>query len=67
MLPFQRQGSAEWVVTLMSAAVGLLFIGAVLLLALLSSSRLPPRTAATRDKPVLTSFTADNEDQGRDP
>lgn len=66
-LPFQRQGSAEWVVTLMAAAVGVLFGAVVLLMARLSAPALPPRTTGTRDKPVRTSFTRKNEDQGRDP
>ncbi len=65
ILPFQRQNSAEFVVTLMAAAVGLLFVGIVLVMARLSSPLLPPRGGTgPRDKPVRTSFNASNEDAG---
>ncbi len=64
ILPFQRPHSAEFVVTLMAAAVGLLFVGIVLLMARLSSPPLPPRGAGTGDKPIRTSFNASNEDAG---
>ena len=42
MLPFQRRGSAEFVVTVLSALVGALFLGAIVLAVRLSDSRLPP-------------------------
>ena len=67
ILPFQRPNSAEFVVTVMSAALGLIFIGVVLAMNRLSSPPLPPRGARVGDKPVRTSFNADNEKAGRDP
>lgn len=42
MLPFQRRGSAEFVVTVLSAVVGALFLGAVVLAVRLSDTGLPP-------------------------
>lgn len=65
ILPFQRRDSAEFVVTVMSAVLGLVFIGVVLALNRLSSPPLPPRGARAGDKPVRTSFNANN-DAGRD-
>lgn len=65
-LPFQRPDSAEYVVTVMSALLGLVFIGVVLVLNRLSSPPLPPRGSGAGDKPVRTSFNANN-DAGRDP
>jgi hypothetical protein len=45
MLPFQPPNSAEFVVTVLAAIVGLLFVGLVALLARLSGSNPPnPRT-----------------------
>lgn len=41
LLPFQRPGSAEFVVTVLSAVVGALFLGAVVLAVRLSSTGLP--------------------------
>ena len=64
ILPFQRSNSAEFVVTLLSAAMGLAFVGIVLLMNRLSSPRLPPRGSRPRDKPVRTSFNESNEDAG---
>ena len=66
ILPFQRPDSAEFVVTVMSAVLGLFFIGVVLVLNRLSSPPLPPRGPGAGDKPVRTSFNANN-DAGRDP
>jgi len=42
LLPFQRRGSAEFVVTVLSAVVGALFLGAVVLAVRLSDGALPP-------------------------
>jgi hypothetical protein len=41
MLPFQPPDSAEFVVTVMAAVVGLIFVGVVALIARLSGSRPP--------------------------
>lgn len=64
ILPFQRPDSAEFVVTLMAAAVGVVFAGVVLLMNRLASPPLPPRGPRTGDKPVRTGFNARNEDAG---
>jgi hypothetical protein len=48
MLPFQPTNSAEFVVTVLAAIVGLIFVGLVALLARLSGSRPPnPRPVDT--------------------
>ena len=48
MLPFQPANSAEFVVTVMAAVVGLIFVGLVVVLARLSGSRPPnPRPVDT--------------------
>jgi hypothetical protein len=48
MLPFQPTNSAEFVVTVLAAIVGLVFVGVVALLARLSGSRPPnPRRVDT--------------------
>jgi hypothetical protein len=48
MLPFQPANSAEFVVTVMAAIVGLIFVGLVVVLARLSGSRPPnPRPVDT--------------------
>jgi hypothetical protein len=48
MLPFQPPNSAEFVVTVLAAIVGLLFVGLVALLARMSGSRPPnPRRVDT--------------------
>jgi hypothetical protein len=41
MLPFQPPNSAEFVVTVLAAVVGLIFVGVVALLARMSGSRPP--------------------------
>jgi hypothetical protein len=43
MLPFQPANSAEFVVTVLAAIVGLVFVGLVVLLARLSGSKPPNR------------------------
>jgi len=48
MLPFQPTNSAEFVVTVLAAIVGLIFVGVVVLIARLSGSRPPnPRPVDT--------------------
>jgi peptidoglycan/LPS O-acetylase OafA/YrhL len=48
MLPFQPPNSAEFVVTVLAAVVGLIFVGLVAVLARLSGSRPPnPRRVDT--------------------
>lgn len=64
ILPFQRPNSAEFVVTVMAAGVGLLFVGVVLVVNRLASPPLPPRGPRLRDNPVRTSFNDPNEDAG---
>ena len=61
ILPFQDRASREFVVTIMAALVGALFIGVVLLMARLSAPPLPPRRAGPRDNPVRTSLNGRNE------
>lgn len=65
MLPFQERSSAEFVVSVLAAVVGLLFLGAVWGIARWSSPRLPTRS----DKQVPTSFNGPESDErsGRDP
>lgn len=53
ILPFQRPGSAEQVVTVLAALVGLLFTATVLAMARLGSGRPPvPRDDKTRPRPL---------------
>jgi len=63
MLPFQPANSAEFVVTVLAAIVGLIFVGLVVVLARLSGSR-PPNP-----RPVDTvrgmSSNVRNEEPGR--
>lgn len=53
MLPFQRAGSAEQVVTVLAAAVGALFIVTVTTLARLSASRPPIPPGDKTRRPAL--------------
>ena len=48
MLPFQPRNSAEFVVTVMAAVVGLIFVGVVAVFARLSGSRPPNRRPVDR-------------------
>ncbi|MDP9274066.1 MAG: hypothetical protein M3O99_00560 [Chloroflexota bacterium] len=48
MLPFQPPNSAEFVVTVLAAVVGLIFVGLVTVLARLSGSRPPNRRPVDR-------------------
>ena len=48
MLPFQPPNSAEFVVTVLAAVVGLLFVGLVVLLVRLSGSDPPNRRTGDR-------------------
>ncbi len=48
MLPFQAPSSAEFVVTVLAAIVGLVFVGLVVLAARLSASRPPNGGAVDR-------------------
>ncbi len=63
MLPFQPTNSAEFVVTVLAAIVGLIFVGLVAVIARLSGSR-PPNP-----RPVDTvsgmSSNVSNEEHGR--
>ncbi|TMC46962.1 MAG: hypothetical protein E6J23_01240 [Chloroflexi bacterium] len=64
MLPFQPPNSAEFVVTVMAAVVGLIFVGVVALLARLSGSRPPnPRPV---DRVSGMSSNVPSEERGRD-
>ena len=64
MLPFQPTNSAEFVVTVMAAAVGLIFVGLVVLLARLSGSRPPNRRPVDRVSGMSSNVTS--EGPGRD-
>lgn len=48
MLPFQRAGSPEQVVTVLAAVVGALFVGAVIAVARLTGPRTPTDAPAGR-------------------
>ena len=61
MLPFQQANSAEFVVTVLAAVVGLIFVGMVALLARLSSSRPPNPT------PVDTASGIDSNTRNEEP
>ncbi len=64
MLPFQPTNSAEFVVTVMAAVVGLIFVGLVAVLARLSGSRPPnPRPV---DRVSGMSSNVPSEGPGRD-
>ena len=63
MLPFQPANSAEFVVTVLAAIVGLVFVGLVVVLARLSGSRPPnPRPV---DRVGSMSSNVRNEEHGR--
>jgi hypothetical protein len=63
MLPFQPPNSAEFVVTVLAAVVGLIFVGLVAVLARLSGSRPPnPRPV---DKVSGVDSNRRNEEPGR--
>jgi hypothetical protein len=64
MLPFQPPNSAEFVVTVLAALVGLIFVGLVAVLARLSGSRPPnPRPV---DRVRGMGSNAPSEGPGRD-
>jgi len=63
MLPFQPPNSAEFVVTVLSAIVGLVFVGLVVLLAWLSGSR-PPNSRPV-DRVSSMSSNVRSEEPGR--
>ncbi len=63
MLPFQPPNSAEFVVTVLAAIVGLVFVGLVVVLVRLSGSRPPnPRPV---DRVSSMSSNGRNEEPGR--
>jgi hypothetical protein len=64
MLPFQRPMSAEFVVTVMSVVVGLIFVGIVALAARMSGSR-PPNSSRVDTVDGMRSNVR-NEEPGRD-
>ena len=63
MLPFQPANSAEFVVTVMAAVVGLIFVALVVVLARLSGSR-PPNPRPVDTVPRMSSNVR-NEEPGR--
>ena len=63
MLPFQPANSAEFVVTVLAAIVGLIFVGLVAVLARLSGSR--PPTPRPVDTVRGMSSNVRNEEPGR--
>jgi hypothetical protein len=64
MLPFQPPNSAEFVVTVLAAVVGLIFVGLVAVLARLSGSRPPNRRPVDRVNGM--SSNVPSERPGRD-
>jgi hypothetical protein len=64
MLPFQPPNSAEFVVTVLAAIVGLTFVGVVALLARMSGSRPPNRGPVDRVSGIDSNMR--NEEPGRD-
>jgi NhaP-type Na+/H+ and K+/H+ antiporter len=63
MLPFQPPNSAEFVVTVLAAIVGLVFVGLVVVLARLSGSK--PPNARPVDRVTSMSSNGRNEEAGR--
>jgi len=59
MLPFQPANSAEFVVTVMAAAVGLIFVGLVAVLARLSGSRPPNPRPVDRVRGMSSNVTSE--------
>jgi hypothetical protein len=64
MLPFQPPASGAFVATVLSAIVGLLFVGVVTLLARRSAPRLPPAGDKRRTKRL--NVAGSDEREGRD-
>lgn len=64
MLPFQPPNSAEFVVTVLAAIVGLLFVGLVAALARLSGSNPPNRRTVDTVSGIDSNMR--NEEPGRD-
>ena len=64
MLPFQPRNSAEFVVTVMAAVVGLIFVGLVAVLVRLSGSRPPNPRPVDRVRGMSSNVTS--EGPGRD-
>jgi hypothetical protein len=64
MLPFQPPNSAEFVVTVLAAIVGLIFVGLVALIARLSGSRPPNPRPVDRVSGIDSNMR--NEEPGRD-
>jgi hypothetical protein len=63
MLPFQPANSAEFVVTVLAAVVGLIFVGLVALLARSSGSRPPNPTPVDTVRGLSSNVR--NEEHGR--
>jgi amino acid transporter len=63
MLPFQPANSAEFVVTVLAAVVGLIFVGLVVVFARLSGSRPPNPRPVDRVSGIDSNVR--NEDPGR--
>ena len=63
MLPFQPPNSAEFVVTVLAAIVGLVFVGLVVVLVRLSGSR--PPNSRTVDRVSSMSSNVRSEEPGR--
>ena len=59
MLPFQPANSAEFVVTVMAALVGLIFVGLVAVLARLSGSRPPNPRPVDRVRGMSSNVTSE--------
>ena len=65
MLPFQPQNSAEFVVTVLSAIVGLVFVVLVVLLARLSGSRPPNSRPVDRVSGMRSNVSSEEPRRGK--
>jgi len=65
MLPFQPPSSAEFVVTVLAAIVGLVFVGLVVLAARLSDSRPPNGGAVDRVSGMRSNVGSERPGRGK--
>jgi hypothetical protein len=65
MLPFQPANSAEFVVTVLAAIVGLVFVGLVAVLARLSGSRPPNPRPVDRVSTMISNVRIEEPGRGK--
>jgi hypothetical protein len=65
MLPFQPPNSAEFVVTVLAAVVGLVFVGLVAVLARLSGSRPPNRKTVDTVRGMRSNVRSEESRRGK--